>query len=266
MLKANPSDDWRKLGELDPYYGVLSGEKYKSDRLTDASRHEFFASGDGHVDRVMSVIEKHFGDIRLGDALDYGCGVGRITFALAKRYDHVRGLDIAPAMLAEARAEQTRRACARTDFALSDAPDAMKTNSYDLIHSYIVMQHIPEAVGRKIIDKMVGALRPGGIGAIHLTYGDSKGGLGMALRTFIKNTIPLRIAANIATGRKWNYPAMQMNNYDLGSVMQTLQAHGVESILAHQVVDWTNLGLFLFFQKGPATSGLRLWSNPAPRS
>ena len=35
-------------------------------------------------------------------ALDYGCGVGRLTLPLAERCEHVYGVDVSPSMLREA--------------------------------------------------------------------------------------------------------------------------------------------------------------------
>jgi len=41
---------WRSLGRNDPFFGVLSDERYHKSRLTDEARDEFFETGVRHVD------------------------------------------------------------------------------------------------------------------------------------------------------------------------------------------------------------------------
>ena len=79
--------------------------------MSPGARREFFESGEADVDHLFQLI----GGFSPADALDFGCGVGRMTLALAKRVKRVVGVDIAPQMLALARrnAEEAGTANAR---------------------------------------------------------------------------------------------------------------------------------------------------------
>jgi SAM-dependent methyltransferase len=265
ILRANPTSDWKKFGDIDPYFGVLTQPEFKSERITDDVKDKFFASGVDHVEKVISVATRLFPDARRDVALDFGCGTGRLAFALAGYFGEVVGLDIAQGMLDEASNEATRRGIDSVHFASSLDRSQFTPDRYDFVHSYIVLQHIPPKIGYGIIADMLTALRPGGIGAIHLTHAEIWDVRFGSLRRLIKDTIPLRIILNIMRGRKWNYPTMQMNRYDLSRVLKLLLSHKIDDIAVHQVHLWEHLGVYLFFRKPEATVS-PLWSDPAPRS
>src|SRR5919199_4349534 len=93
---------WEKFVREDPYFGVLADEKFTREQL-EQNRDEFFASGEGAVMLMIERFERHFGPLRRERALDHGCGVGRLSLALARRFEQVVALDVSPSMLAEAR-------------------------------------------------------------------------------------------------------------------------------------------------------------------
>jgi trans-aconitate methyltransferase len=165
MLNHDAALDWKTFGEQDPYFGVLSDPKYAGRTLSEPLRTDFFHSGDDHVRNLIEVLEDGFGDITRGSALDFGCGVGRITQALAKEFDAVVGLDISPGMLAEARRNAQVSGFANVTYASSSDPVYLQPASHDLVHSYIVLQHIPVATGEAIVEQLISAVKPGGIGA-----------------------------------------------------------------------------------------------------
>ncbi len=104
-----------------------------------------------------------------GNVLDLGCGIGRVVAALAPHADAVLGLDIAPAMIAEAR----RRHGASARFATTDGAGlALPENAFDLI---LAVDSFPYLVQAEVADRHVAdagrVLRPGGALAIfNLSY------------------------------------------------------------------------------------------------
>jgi SAM-dependent methyltransferase len=81
-------------------------------------------------------------DPRGGVCVEVGCGPGRMTGALAARFDRVLALDVSPAMLARARSEVD---AANVEFrTVSGARlDGVADGSADTLVCYLVLQHLP---------------------------------------------------------------------------------------------------------------------------
>jgi len=81
-------------------------------------------------------------DPRGGTCVEVGCGAGRMTPALAQRFDRVLALDVSPAML-----EHARRAVSseRVEFrAISgERLDGVADATADTLVCYLVLQHLP---------------------------------------------------------------------------------------------------------------------------
>ncbi len=95
-------------------------------------------------------------------ALDFGCGVGRLTAALSKHFTTVTGVDISQPMLDRARtllADQP--ACT---FIRNDRADlsAFADGSFDLVYSSLVLQHMPPDLAAGYLLEFVRVVRPGG--------------------------------------------------------------------------------------------------------
>jgi 2-polyprenyl-3-methyl-5-hydroxy-6-metoxy-1,4-benzoquinol methylase len=79
-------------------------------------------------------------------ALDLGCGVGRITRALARRFGTVVGIDVSDEMVRRARDLHPPGAYPNLRFAESDGVSiALDDGSVDFVFSYEVLQHMPHA-------------------------------------------------------------------------------------------------------------------------
>ena len=52
--------EWQAWGEQDPYFGVLTEERYRRAKLTAESLEEFFRTGRRHVEEVLAACRSHF--------------------------------------------------------------------------------------------------------------------------------------------------------------------------------------------------------------
>src|SRR5580765_8311271 len=94
---------WEWFGKNQPYFGVLVEAKYTNEQLNEEAKKNFFATGKAHVDFVLETIKKHFdADFSIQRALDFGCGVGRLSIPLSATCTQVVGIDASPSMLQEA--------------------------------------------------------------------------------------------------------------------------------------------------------------------
>jgi len=163
---------WQRWGEQDPYFGVITNERFRRDRLDDEALEYFFHTGRKYVGHVLRVARRQFiPKFKPRRVLDFGCGVGRLVVPFAEYGSEVIGVDISPAMLAEARRNCERFGVdARVSLVTSDDELSQVNGEFDLIHSFIVFQHIDPRRGRNIASRLMDRLAPGGIASLHFTY------------------------------------------------------------------------------------------------
>lgn len=108
-----------------------------------------------------------------GKILELGAGTGRLTFALAERGFSVVGVDIAPAMLAQATArlaETPPGVAARLELKRGDMTVLDLKRQFDLvICPYFTLAHVPRGMAWKnTFATAARHLKPGGLAAFHL--------------------------------------------------------------------------------------------------
>jgi SAM-dependent methyltransferase len=170
---AHESDtDWENWGARDPYFGVLTDPRYRADKLTKTDLEAFFATGEENVDSVLRTCRSYFGSaFSPNSVLDFGCGVGRLLIPFSRHSTRVVGVDISPSMLAESRRNCALHGVNNVELAISDETLSQVPGEFDLVHSTIVLQHIEMERGLAIFARLIEKVRPGGVAAIHLTYG-----------------------------------------------------------------------------------------------
>jgi ubiquinone/menaquinone biosynthesis C-methylase UbiE len=152
---------WQRLGASDPYWAVLTDPSKRHGRWTRA---EFFATGEAEIQALLERLEQLQLVPTMGKALDFGCGVGRLSRALAKRFRKVAAVDISESMLAEAKAANSAL-FPNIDFVHNTVPDLQifTSETFDFIYSNIVLQHIARPYQEAFLREFCRLLTPGGI-------------------------------------------------------------------------------------------------------
>jgi SAM-dependent methyltransferase len=239
-------DVWKDFGKDDPYFGVLSHEEYSRENLTSTGIEKFFKSGETHIAQLLAAIERTAIPLRLGRALDFGCGVGRLLIPLATRFRDAIGVDVSEGMLAECRRNLEDRKL--TNVVLSERVPHF---DLDFVHSVLVFQHIKATRGYDIILECWSRLAPGGLLAIQLPIRFTGSRATWQLRE-LRNALPiLQIPYNILSGRRWNKPGVQMNVYDLNVLSaRLLDAGATKIILLRHDPDNSFVGVYVLAVKG----------------
>src|SRR5271156_3963469 len=202
-----------------------------------------------NVERVYSVIrasvQSHFQPTRV---LDYGCGVGRLVVPFAQRSQTVVGVDVSPGMIEQARENCKRFGVSARLLDVSEL-DSLPPASFDLVHSLIVFQHIPVARGEAILRKLIALLDEGGVGAIHLTYSDMSSKLKRGVLALSKRVSLVHNLANLAHGRPFSSPLMQMNCYSMNRIFDILMAGNCSNLHVDFADHNGHHGALLYFQK-----------------
>jgi SAM-dependent methyltransferase len=249
-LQSDTTTDiaWEEWGRRDPYYGVITDPKFRRSQMDGPAKREFFESGESHVHGVLTTIRKHIDpEFAPRRVLDFGCGVGRLLIPFAKTAEEAVGLDVSASMLQEAQRNCDEHGLSNVRLLSSDDLLSNLTGSFDLIHSCIVFQHIPAERGRSIFSKLLQRIRPGGIGAIHLTYSKTRFGAnhGMApARPAPQAPFDAPPGKSIAGGGD---PEIQMNPYNMNEILFSMQRCGVQKSHIEYSNHGGELGVFLFF-------------------
>jgi SAM-dependent methyltransferase len=158
--------DWTRLGAEDPLWAVLVADGKRGGRW---DVEEFLDLGRQDVARARGILADLGLPTTWDRVLDFGCGAGRLSQALAEHADEVIGLDVSAPMLATARSLD--RSDGRASFVLSEDPDlrAFPDGSFDLVFTERVLQHLPRPVLEGYLAEFVRVLRPGGLAYLHCT-------------------------------------------------------------------------------------------------
>jgi ubiquinone/menaquinone biosynthesis C-methylase UbiE len=166
MQISQQERDWNELAELDPYWAILTRPGM---RFGAWDSDEFFATGEVEIDEVMHRAADLGHPERRERALDFGCGLGRLTRPLAGCFDECVGVDISDGMVRGAR--ELNADVPGATFVVNRADDLRRFEdaSFDLVYSVIVLQHVPD---RGTIESYVAefcrVLRPGGLAIFQL--------------------------------------------------------------------------------------------------
>jgi len=91
---------YEKLGRSDPMCAVLSDKRFRHNQWDPEA---FYRTGKKEIRNVLEYVDRLGLRLRGGEALDFGCGVGRLSRALADHFQRVVGVDISESMVREAR-------------------------------------------------------------------------------------------------------------------------------------------------------------------
>lgn len=159
---------YEKLGREDPFYAVLTSERFRHNRWDVG---EFFATGESEIAQVLEQVEQAGLTVSFGQAFDFGCGVGRLTQALAGRFERVTGVDIAESMVAKAR--ELNPHGERVEFHANavDNLELLGDQSFDFVYSSITLQHVPPPANTRYVGEFLRVLRPGGVAVFQVPNG-----------------------------------------------------------------------------------------------
>jgi ubiquinone/menaquinone biosynthesis C-methylase UbiE len=160
MRLSGTKKHWDKFARTDPFWAVLTDESKRGNQWTVE---EFFQTGVDSVDAEIKGVLLKYPQLRFGRALDFGCGVGRLSQGLARHFQRVTGVDISERMLDLAR--QHNRHGERVEYVLNTRPDLSQwpDNTFDFVYSIITLQHMEPVYARRYIAEFVRVAAPGGI-------------------------------------------------------------------------------------------------------
>jgi SAM-dependent methyltransferase len=210
---------WDRAGKTDPFWAVLSqpdkrGNRWESD--------EFFETGVQEIADVMQHVTS-LGIVHGHErALDFGCGPGRLTQALARYFGAVDGVDISPSMIQLAR--DLNKFPERCGYHQNSASDLRLFDdaTFDMVYSSITLQHVDPVYARDYIREFVRVLRPGALVIFQLP------GRRTGRRSAARRYIPAPVFRLYLRVRYRDHPAATMNGMPREEVVALVDSLGAE--------------------------------------
>jgi len=152
--------NWDELGKTDPLWAILTHPDKKGNRWEIG---EFFKTGESEIGRIMEYAESLDANLQRFRALDFGCGIGRLSQPLCQYFEEVYGVDIAFSMINLAKKYNKHED--KCHYYLNERSDLkiFPDNHFDFIYSVITLQHISPEYSKNYIKEFIRILRPNGL-------------------------------------------------------------------------------------------------------
>jgi ubiquinone/menaquinone biosynthesis C-methylase UbiE len=229
MELKDTQQNWDKLARTDPLYGVASDPEKRGRKWDEA---EFFSTGVAQIDAMLEYGRMRGIRIPGGKALDFGCGVGRLSQALSRHFDSVTGVDISPKMVELAKAyDKTGGKCL---FLLNEKNDLsiFGDGAFDFVFTDMVLQHMAPRYALDYIREFARVVKKGGLMVFQLPEKAQYPGA----RVFLKKLVPKQLVMlyrRLRYGK--DHPAdieVEMNGVNKKEVISILAGLGL-TVLDH---------------------------------
>lgn len=218
---------WDAFGKTDPLYAILTD---KGKEGQGWGTEEFFASGVKEIDNLMDHIHSLGLEVPRRRALDFGCGVGRLTQSLTAHFSEVCGVDIAPSMIKLA--NKYNRHGDKCRYYLNPDQDLkiFDNNGFDFIYSNITLQHMAPRYSQNYIQEFLRILSPEGLLVFQLPDAPASAHK-RTLRQVIKSLTPDALLSMYRKLRHGDFkPVMQMYGVDKNQLVNLLDVCGADII------------------------------------
>lgn len=157
---------WSRLGAEDVCWSLISGDRGRKDAMTQADAvADFYATAEQAWARVDDWLARNGWALSHGGACsEFGCGVGRVTEWLARRFRRVRAFDILTTHLTAARERLSGLGIRNVEWLLVRGQEDLRhLRGTDFFHSIMVLQHNPPPLIAHVLGEAVAGLEEQGL-------------------------------------------------------------------------------------------------------
>lgn len=174
--------NWEGLARTDPLWAICVDPERKNNKWNVS---DFFLSGESEITIVLDHLKSLGISVdKRGPVLDFGCGVGRLTQAMAGHFDRCYGVDISPTMIELANGFNKHSSTCKYLVNDSQALSVFDDDQFSFIYTSIVLQHIEPKHSRAYLQELIRVLKPNGVLVFQIV--DSLVPLMMRIRKILK--------------------------------------------------------------------------------
>ncbi len=206
-------ENWHKFGETDPLWAIVSMPDKEGNKWT---LDEFFATGEKEMTTLLAYLESRQLKLPGGHALDFGCGIGRVTQPMCRYFEVCHGVDIAPSMIEMAK--KYNRYGDKCRYYLNETDDLrlFSDKSIDFIYCVITFQNIAPRYSEKYIKEFLRILAPQGLLVFQIPSKPQN------IRQKIKQILPQSVLKWFYKMKYHGKPVMEIHGIPQENVIQLL--------------------------------------------
>jgi SAM-dependent methyltransferase len=155
---------WKSMGVDKPFWSVLTNPGYLNENI-EQNKEYFYQSGVDELANFFAALNRSNLQIQpTFKCIEFGCGVGRVTGALATHFASVIGVDVSHEHLQLAESYIQEQGLANVELAqLTKLQELAQLGNFDFLYSQIVFQHNPPPVTKYILEQLLAQLNPNGL-------------------------------------------------------------------------------------------------------
>ena len=160
----------RALGEAEPWWSCLPDDRFRAAHIDAAALDTFWQGGKAEAEQCETTLRRHNmvpGAFRT--CVEFGCGVGRVTRALAGRFPRVIATDISTSHLETARRVLDEAGLSAVNTVLLSSNAAFEAlPRFEALVSVQALQYLAPPVARHFLERLLERLKPEGIAYLQL--------------------------------------------------------------------------------------------------
>ena len=215
--------NWDEASKLDAISSIFYDPKNKWEK------EEFFYSGVKEINEIIKNIESLNIYVNKNKALDFGCGIGRLTQALGNYFDEVIGVDIASNMIKLANEFNLHPEKCKYILNENDNLEMLPDNMFNLIYSNITLQHMESRFIKGYLKEFLRVLSKDGLLIFQLPSEYA-----LTFKGIIKRFTPKHILNAYHKIKYKNKPMIELHGYKKDKVIKLLIDNGAKIIDVRQ--------------------------------
>jgi len=154
---------YARVGPTEPHFAVEVDSSETLDSV-DTNISQFWATGHVQAHALVQPLER-FGltELKSKTAVEFGCGVGRLSFGLAGIFKQLHSYDVSDSQIKLAKKSSMDAAVDNCQFHLSSGNPFAALESCDFFYSKNAFQHYPPPLIHQFIRNALRSLKPDGL-------------------------------------------------------------------------------------------------------